>query len=123
MGTLVLTPQAIYAAYLAGYLGAPAGDVIDANDLRAANPKPEAVTLLAAYSLGVHDRQVEQRASRTMRNVVALVHDRMADKELISQDDAREMAVEAVGSLDLPDDAINILGRSIYRHVNGITAG
>lgn len=58
-----------------------------------------------------------------MRNVVALVHDRMADKELISQDDAREMAVEAVGSLDLPDDAINILGRSIYRHVNGITAG
>lgn len=123
MGTLVLTPIAIYAAYLAGYLGAPPGDIIDTNDLTREAPSPVAVTLLAAYSLGVHDRQLEPRASRTMRNVVALVNDRMADKELISQDEAREMAVEAVGSLDVPEDAISILGRSIYRAVNGVTSG
>lgn len=78
MGTLVLTPQAIYTAYLAGYLNVPAGDVVDTADLARDAPSPESVALLTAYSLGKYDADVQP--PRALHRLVTDVQDQLAEQ-------------------------------------------
>lgn len=85
-GTLVLRPTAIYAAYLAGYLAAPPGDVFDVHAFD--DPEPPAGTLerMTAYALGDHDSRCgdaangNPRGARELREVLSLVRSMLDGK-------------------------------------------
>ena len=82
MGTLVLKPTAIYAAYLAGYLDASPSDIFDAHAFDEPGPPAGMLERMAAYASGIHDGRSGSQEALGMREVLAVVQSMLSDEPI-----------------------------------------
>ena len=104
MGTLVLKPEALYAAYLAGYAGHYLGSVAKDDDIGADAVRIGTLERMAAFALGKYDR-----APDAMRDV----SDRVA--ELLAPAPGTPRQQDAAPPAAASDEIDFTFGGSRYR--------
>lgn len=120
MSTLVLKPEALYAAYLRGRL-----DVPHTFDIVTDEPTRADIERAVAHDLGRTDRRdMSVLQPAPMADVVRRVREALGEPGRITEEQATDAALEALAAtglytVDAPPALVQKVAAGIFRAVNG----